>query len=109
MTLSFLPDHADQSLAYEKAMRERNRLLKDMVREPSWYVALEQQMAEAGSAIHANRVAALQAITEAQAQAETAFPTATLDLICDMPTTAEGLRQALADNRMRDLSARDGP
>jgi len=105
MTLSFLPDHADQSLAYEKAMRERNRLLKDMVREPSWYVALEQQMAEAGSAIHANRVAALQAITEAQAQAETAFPTATLDLICDMPTTAEGLRQALADNRMRDLSA----
>lgn len=105
MTLSFLPDHAEQSLAYEKAMRERNRLLKDMVREPSWYVALEQQLAEAGAAIHANRVAAIQALTEAQDQAETAFPTATLTLICDMPTTAQDLRRALADNRMRDLAA----
>ncbi|WP_341232726.1 DNA replication/repair protein RecF [uncultured Sulfitobacter sp.] len=105
MTLSFLPDHAEQSLAYEKAMRERNRLLKDMVREPSWYIALEQQLAEAGAAIHANRLAALEAITEAQNQAETAFPTATLTLVCDMPTSAADLRTALADNRMRDLSA----
>ncbi|MFT6090219.1 DNA replication/repair protein RecF [Sulfitobacter sp.] len=105
MTLSFLPDHAEQSLAYEKAMRERNRLLKDMVREPSWYIALEQQLAEAGAAIHANRLAALEAITEAQNQAETAFPTAALTLVCDMPTSASDLRAALADNRMRDLSA----
>lgn len=105
MTLSFLPDHAEHTLRYEKAMRERNRLLKDMVREPSWYLALESAMAEAGAAIHANRQNALQAIGEAQDQAETAFPTATLDLLCDMPDTAEGLRNALAANRMRDLSA----
>ncbi len=105
MTLSFLPDHGDQTLRYDKAMRERNRLLKDMVREPSWYLALENAMAEAGAAIHANRLNALQAIAQAQEQAETAFPTATLELLCDMPDTAEGLRQALADNRMRDLSA----
>lgn len=105
MTLSFLPDHADQTLRYEKAMRERNRLLKDMVREPSWYLALENAMAEAGAAIHANRLNALQAIAQAQEQAETAFPTATLELQCDMPDTAEGLREALAENRMRDLTA----
>jgi DNA replication and repair protein RecF len=88
MTLSFLPDHAEVSLAYEKAMRERNRLLKDMVREPAWYGALEGQMAETGAAIHANRLQALGAIADAQAQAETAFPVA-----------------ALAENRMRDLAA----
>lgn len=105
MTLSFLPDHADHALRFEKAMRERNRLLKDMVREPSWYVALENAMAEAGAAIHANRLNALDAIAQAQEQAETAFPTAMLQLHCEMPDTAEGLRQALADNRMRDLSA----
>jgi DNA replication and repair protein RecF len=105
MTLSFLPDHAEQSLAYEKAMRERNRLLKDMVREPSWYIALEQQLAEAGAAIHANRLAALEAITEAQEQVETAFPIATLKLVCDMPSSPQDLRAALAENRMRDLSA----
>jgi DNA replication and repair protein RecF len=105
MTLSMSPDHADHSLAYEKAMRERNRLLKDMVREPSWYTALEARMAEAGAAIHHERLRALEAIAAAQAEAETAFPTATLELQCDMPTTADELRTALADNRMRDLSA----
>jgi DNA replication and repair protein RecF len=105
MTLSLSPDHADHSLAYEKAMRERNRLLKDMVREPSWYLALESRMAEAGAAIHHERRRALATIAAAQSEVKTAFPTATLDLHCDMPSTADDLRAALADNRMRDLSA----
>ena len=59
MTLSFLPDHAQLSLDYEKAMRERNRLLKDMVRDGHWYGALEARMAETGIAIHHNRLRAL--------------------------------------------------
>ena len=105
MTLSFLPDHAEHALAYEKAMRERNRLLKDMVREPSWYAALELRMAEAGTAIHWGRKQALSALAEAQRSAQTAFPTATLALQCDMPEDMEGLRAALSDNRMRDLAA----
>lgn len=105
MTLSFLPDHADHALNYEKAMRERNRLLKDMVREPSWYTALETRMAEAGAAIHHGRLQALSALETAQKDAQTAFPAATLELQCDMPADAEGLRSALADNRMRDLAA----
>ncbi|MFW5655900.1 MAG: AAA family ATPase, partial [Roseicyclus sp.] len=46
LTLSFLPDHAEATLSYEKAMRERNRLLRDQVRDPAWYRALEGQMAE---------------------------------------------------------------
>jgi DNA replication and repair protein RecF len=105
MTLSFLPDHAEISLAYEKAMRERNRLLKDMVREPSWYAALEARMAETAIAIHHNRLHALRALAQAQDAAETSFPTATLTLVCDMPDTVEEMRAALSDNRMRDLSA----
>ncbi len=105
MTLSFLPEHAEHALSYDKAMRERNRLLKDMVREPSWYLALEARMAEAGAALHAGRLHALEAISDAQEQAETAFPAATLELQCDMPAETEALRQALADNRMADLKA----
>ena len=105
MTLSFLPDHAEISLAYEKAMRERNRLLKDMVREPSWYAALEARMAETGVAIHHNRLHALKALSEAQEAAETAFPTATLTLECEMPEEVEAMRSMLAEGRMRDLKA----
>ena len=108
MTLSFLPDHAQLSLDYEKAMRERNRLLKDMVRDPHWYAALELRMAETGVAIHANRQQALQDLAEAQAGAQTAFPAADLTLQpgeLGMPDSVEDMRAALSDGRNRDLAA----
>ena len=65
MTLSFTPDHAEASLTYEKAMRDRNRLLKDQISDPHWYTALESQMAESGAIITANREAALSRLAEA--------------------------------------------
>lgn len=108
ITLSFFPDHADVSLAYEKAMRQRNQLLKDMVRDPHWYTALEKQMADAGAAIHANRVTALARIAQAHAQTETAFPVADLELQQtegEMPDTAGDLLDALSESRFRDLAA----
>ncbi|MEO3413249.1 DNA replication/repair protein RecF [Roseovarius sp. CAU 1744] len=108
MTLSFFPDHAEVSLTYEKAMRERNRLLKDQVRDGHWYVAVERQMAEAGVEIHQHRLAALAQIAEAQAQARTAFPTAELELTQtegEMPVTESDLRDALSESRFRDLAA----
>ncbi|WP_299770403.1 DNA replication/repair protein RecF [uncultured Tateyamaria sp.] len=108
MTLSFMPDHAQVSLEYEKAMRERNRLLKDMVRDPHWYAALEQRMAETSTAIHANRLRALDALADAQRGAQTAFPAADLTLQpgeLGMPETVEDMRTALADGRNRDLAA----
>lgn len=108
MVLSFEPDHAVHALAYDKAMRERNRLLKDMVRDGSWYTALEAQMAESGAVLHMARQRTVARIIKAQAGAETAFPTASLDLTQTegvMPDTAEGLRDALAESRPRDLQA----
>ena len=108
MTLSFFPDHAQVSLEFDKAMRERNRLLKDMVRDAHWYAALETRMAETGTAIHANRLAALQALSIAQADAETTFPTATLELLpgeLGMPPEPGDYRDALAECRPRDLAA----
>jgi DNA replication and repair protein RecF len=108
MTLSFLPDHAQVSLDYDKAMRERNRLLKDMVRDPHWYSALELRMAETGAAIHANRLTTLVALAEAQKDAQTACPAATLTLEpgeLGLPDTVQDLRTALADGRKRDLAA----
>lgn len=107
MTLSFHPDHAQAVLDYEKAMRERNRLLKDQVRDAHWYTALEAQMARAGAMIHANRQDALARIARAQAEAETAFPISELDLTAtegEIPAAAADLRAALAESRFRDLA-----
>lgn len=108
MALSFEPGHAEASLNYEKAMRERNRLLKDMVRDPSWYLALERQMAEAGCLIDQNRRNALIQLTQAQHNAATAFPAADLRLVHNelpLPKTEEDFCTAFADYRSRDLAA----
>ena len=48
MTLSFAPDHAEAVLGYEKAMRDRNRLLKDQVQDAAL-------VSRAGSADGRNR------------------------------------------------------
>ena len=106
--LSFYPDHAQAVLDYEKAMRERNRLLKEQVRDDHWYATLEAQMARSGAMIHANRQAALDRLVEAQREAETAFPVAELDLVQTegaMPGSEADFRDALAESRFRDIAA----
>ncbi|PIE11035.1 MAG: DNA replication/repair protein RecF [Rhodobacterales bacterium] len=104
--LSFDASHGDAVLRYEKAMRERNRLLKDQVRDAHWYDALEQQMAESGAQITAARQATIAALMDAQGAAETAFPAAELTLIqADLTETPDALRAALADGRAQDMAA----
>lgn len=108
MTLSFAPDHAEAVLAYEKAMRDRNRLLKDQVTDAHWYAALEGQMAQAGALIMQNRDAALARLIDAQIGAASAFPQADLALIGpdgEDTVAAADLAQALSDNRRRDIAA----
>ncbi len=105
MTLSFAPDHAELSLTYEKAMRDRNRLIRDQVTDAHWYAALESQMAEAGQQITRNRRTAIARIAAA-ADPASAFPSADLTLTgpegADEP---DDLASALAEGRRRDMAA----
>ncbi|PWK59777.1 DNA replication/repair protein RecF [Roseicyclus mahoneyensis] len=105
IALSFLPDHAEAALGYEKAMRDRNRLLKDQVTDARWYNALERQMAETAAMITTNRRDAVARILAAQDGAATAFPAAGLTLETDDLTTAESYATAFADSRRRDMAA----
>ena len=104
MSLSFLPDHGEAVLAYEKAMRDRNRLLRDQVRDPHWYVALETQMAEAGARIVVNRAETLSRVAQAQDATETAFPVSDLG-IADPEAAPAFDAAALAASRPRDMAA----
>ncbi|MDA9971992.1 DNA replication and repair protein RecF, partial [Planktomarina temperata] len=109
MTLSFDPNHGEQVLIYEKAMRERNRLLKNQVTDAHWYRAIEGQMAATGVKIRKAREEALEYIHAAQDQAETAFPTAHLTLTnpenIEFSANSDDLAELLADYRSRDLAA----
>lgn len=106
VALSFFPEHGDAVLAYEKAMRERNRLLKEQVQDSHWYQALEAQMVEAGDAVAAAREAALARL--AAAPADPVFPQAALAIEgsegAELPRGAQFL-EALRQGRRRDMAA----
>ena len=103
MTLSFAPDHAEAVLDYDRAMRDRNRLLKDQVTDVRWYAVLENQMARAGVVIMTNRATCVARLMAAQAGADTAFPAAALAI--ENEVAGPDLLQAWADGRRRDLAA----
>jgi len=56
LTLAIDPAHGQRALAYEKAMRGRNRLFAEGSRDRAFFEAIETQMAETGTAIAAARV-----------------------------------------------------
>lgn len=111
MALGFFPQHGEAVLTYEKAMRERNRLLKDQVEDGHWYDALERQMAAAGAVILAQREAALDLLAKAEApegsagESAGAFPRAALSLHPGEGGWEGDLAGALAAGRRRDLAA----
>lgn len=109
LTLSFVPEHAEAVLAYDKAMRERNRLLKDEVSDTRWYSVLEGAMAAAAARIAANRAAALARMAAAQAEGEGgSFPRADLSLISaegEAQDGADGLALVWEEGRRRDMAA----
>ena len=83
-------------------LRERNRLIRDQVRDPGWFAALEGQMGTFGARVAGNRAAAVERLGAAPAGA---FPRAELAIEAEGPRDAEGLAAALAEGRGRDLAA----
>jgi len=107
VTMSFLPDHAQAAIDYERAMRERNRLLRQGEGDRRWYAALEERMAEAAAALIGNRAQALARLMEAQAAAPGPFPRASLairDAEGEVPEPA-ALPALWAGGRARDMAA----
>ena len=102
------PAHAVHAAAYDKALRERLRLLTQGPADPAWLDALEAQAGEAGAALAHGRaftVGALQA--EIDARADRPFPLARLALTGDWGEAAEAaaVSAALRRSRERDTAA----
>lgn len=80
LIFGFDPAHARRSAAYERAMRERLRLLKDGVMDDAWLGGLEAQMVEHGMAIAAARRAWARRISVALSAGIGPFPAADIAL-----------------------------
>ncbi|PSJ55743.1 DNA replication/repair protein RecF [Kumtagia ephedrae] len=116
MVLTVDPGHGQRALAFEKAMRGRNRLLAEGGRDQGWLTAIEAQMAEAGVAMAAARLELL-GLLEAmigRMPGSGPFPQADIGLsgtledeIAKRSATdvEESYRESLAAARMRDQAA----
>lgn len=92
LTVVLDPDHSARLSAFEKLMRERNRLLAKGSADAAWLSSLEHRMAEEGVAIVASRLAALQALaTHMVKDSSLSFPWVKLSL--------EGVLESELDNR----------
>ena len=81
LTFAAEPGHAGACAAYEKALRERTRLLTDGPRDPACLDALEARLGEAGAAIMLARSRTLRALqAEIAGRAARPFPLAELAL-----------------------------
>ncbi|MDE2166021.1 MAG: DNA replication/repair protein RecF [Alphaproteobacteria bacterium] len=111
LVTGFDPGHWSRLLAYERAMRERARLLREGVTDPSWLKALEEVMAETGVALAAARLESVAHLAGACAEAPGPFPRVGLAIegtveawLGAMPALAaeEAFRGALHDSRAID-------
>lgn len=83
-TLGFFPDHGEVSLNYDKAMRDRNRLLKTGEADPAWLSALEARMGRCGARIARARALTLDRLSAAQDASCALFPKAGLAIVGPM-------------------------
>jgi DNA replication and repair protein RecF len=114
LVLGLDPAHGSRVAAYEQALRERSRLLREGPADPAWLTALEEVMAGQGVAVAAGRREAVQRLDRACAEADGPFPRARLVLagavenwLEAMPALAAEaqLASSLATNRQSDAQA----
>lgn len=81
LVTTLIPAHSSSVSDFEKAMRQRNRLLEDGG-DARWLSAIEAQMAEFGAALHLNRTDSLQHLQTliGQSLEDANFPAAQLSL-----------------------------
>jgi len=115
------PDHAGRVAAYDHALRERARLLRDGIRDEAWLSALEAAMAEKGVAIAAARRAFVRRLQEALHLGIAPFPRARVALrgnveswLDEAPAlkVEDRFKTHLAASRTQDIEAvggLDGP
>jgi len=99
------PDHSGRIAAYEHALRERARLLRDGVQDPVWLDTLEGAMAEKGVAIAAARRALVRRLQGALALGVGPFPRAEIALQGTVESWLDTAPALEAEERFKGLLA----
>jgi DNA replication and repair protein RecF len=111
LAYSFDPAHGGRVQRYEKAMRERLRLLREGCADAAWLAALEDEMAQTAVAIAAARKHMIRRLRSGIAESGDAFPRADIevrgtaeDMLETLPAlpVEDALRAAFARSRGED-------
>ncbi len=92
--------HAAHAGAYDHAMRERNRVLKEQGADPGWLTALEAAMAKHGVAMAAARRRGVAQLDRMCAARQGVFPAARLALMGDVEHWLDEMDEAEAEARL---------
>jgi DNA replication and repair protein RecF len=101
LVYGFDPSHWARVGAYERAMRERARLLRDGPLDKAWLAALEERMAEHGIAIVAARRLAALRLDAVTREARAPFPGARLGLIGGLQDWLDAMPALAAEEEFR--------
>lgn len=102
---NLIPEHTEHCVKYYKAMKQRNKLIKEKIFDLSWFNVLESQMATFGVAIDKARKNVVADIMAMQKNSISAFPVADLNVIGLQHSSVEEFREALRKNREKDIYA----
>ncbi len=106
LAYSFDPAHGGRVSRYEKALRERSRLLREGPADALWLNALEDEMAQTGVAIAAARRHMIRELQNAIAETASVFPRADLALKGMAEESLEDQPALLVEDKMRAAFAR---
>jgi DNA replication and repair protein RecF len=105
LVLALDPAHAAHVGAYEQALRERSRLLRDALvlnrpADAAWLAALEQVLAERGVAVAAGRREVVRQLGRACAEADYPFPRARLAVTGEVEGWLDAMPALAAEARL---------
>lgn len=101
LVLGFDPDHGIRLSAYDRAMRDRLKLLREGGADDTWLKALEEEMAAHGIAIAAARGLAVARLDHACAAGEGPFPRARLAMEAEVDRWLERMPALAAEDELR--------
>lgn len=113
--LAYAPDHGSNTIRFEKARTERNRLLSDGVTDRTWFEAIESDLAQFGARIAEARLKTLSKLQHEIGQRETVFPQSLIGLDglleslfqegADVETVTKTYQDKLSAGRSSDMRA----
>lgn len=108
VTFNFFPEHANNTLHYQYAMRSRNKLLVDNVSDDIWLTNLESSMVEYGKKIASLRLKSIEMLNDAMSSIKSGFlrPELKMDETFDADIDEAQYKAELKQSRMKDLKRR---